>query len=175
MTTKNEALALEALLDCARKAEALKKECGMDPESPQAIRNSQYMAISYTAHAAITAIKQAQQAQEPVKTIPDDFYSHKYAWLAALQIARDAAEVSPPDIDDKSYWEHEIKAFQRAYAELESAAPKQAEPAEKRKLYECTGCGHLHEEKPSSCDCCENHGNDYNGWTASPTPPEAKA
>jgi len=49
----------------------------------------------------------------------------------------------------------------------------QAEPAEKRKLYECTGCGHLHEERPSSCDCCENHGNDYNDWTASPTPPEA--
>jgi len=60
MTTKDVlALALEALLDCARKAEALKKECGMNPESPQAIRNSQYMAISHTAHAAITAIKQA--------------------------------------------------------------------------------------------------------------------
>jgi hypothetical protein len=54
-------------------------------------------------------------------------------------------------------------------------APKQAEPAEKRKLYECTGCGHLHEEKPSSCDCCENPANDYNDWMASPTPPEAKA
>jgi len=49
----------------------------------------------------------------------------------------------------------------------------QGAPCEKRKLYECTGCGHLHGEKPSSCDCGENPGNDYNDWTASPTPPEA--
>jgi len=44
----------EALLTIARKAEALKKECGDDPESPQAIRNGRYMHLSYLAHAAIT-------------------------------------------------------------------------------------------------------------------------
>lgn len=47
----------EALLDVARKAEALKRECGMDPESPQAIRNAQYMNISYAARAALDATK----------------------------------------------------------------------------------------------------------------------
>lgn len=44
---------LEALLIVARMAEDLKKPCGMDPESPQAIRNAQYMNISYAARAAI--------------------------------------------------------------------------------------------------------------------------
>lgn len=44
----------EALLDVARKAEVLKKACGMDPESPQAIRNGEYMNISYAARAALS-------------------------------------------------------------------------------------------------------------------------
>ena len=43
----------DALLRVARMAEALKKDCGMNPESPQAIRNGQYMNISYVARAAL--------------------------------------------------------------------------------------------------------------------------
>ena len=46
--------------------------------------------------------------------------------------------------------------------------PTASEPAEKRTLYECTGCGHLHNERVSSCDCRENPGNTYNLWTAAP-------
>lgn len=42
-----------ALLKVARMAEALKKDCGMCPETPQAIRNGEYMNISYVARAAI--------------------------------------------------------------------------------------------------------------------------
>ncbi len=61
-------------------------------------------------------------------------------------------------------WQHQCDQLQAENKRLEH---------EKRKLYECTGCGHLHGEKPSSCDCLENPGNDYNDWTASPTPPEA--
>ena len=38
-----------------------------------------------------------------------------------------------------------------------------------RTLYECRGCGHLYDEKVSSCDCMENSANEYNEWTASPT------
>ena len=62
MAAQDEALtaAREALLQCARMAEALKKDCGMDPESPQAVRNSQYMSISYAAHAALSTIKEVQ-------------------------------------------------------------------------------------------------------------------
>jgi hypothetical protein len=44
----------EALLNVARMAEVLKRPCSMDnPESAQAIRNSQYMSISYAAHDAL--------------------------------------------------------------------------------------------------------------------------
>ena len=46
-----------ALLNCARQAEALKRECGMDPESAQAVRNAQYQAISTTAHIALGTIR----------------------------------------------------------------------------------------------------------------------
>jgi len=49
---------VEAFLKVARMAEALKKDCGMDPESRQAIRNGEYMNISYTARAAIAAGQQ---------------------------------------------------------------------------------------------------------------------
>lgn len=45
------------LLVCARQAEALKRDCGMDPESPQAIRNAQYQNISTTAHIALGTIR----------------------------------------------------------------------------------------------------------------------
>lgn len=46
-----------ALLNCARQAEALKRDCGMDPESAQAVRNAQYKAISTTAHIALGTIR----------------------------------------------------------------------------------------------------------------------
>ena len=55
---------VEALLKVARMAEDLKRPCGMDPESSQAIRNGLYMNISYVARAAIAAAE-AQQT-EPI-------------------------------------------------------------------------------------------------------------
>ena len=48
----------EALLNIARKAEMLKRECGDDPESPQAIRNGRYMHLSYLARAAIKGVSE---------------------------------------------------------------------------------------------------------------------
>ena len=56
---------LEALLKVARMAEDLKKPCGMDPESPQAIRNAQYMNISYAARSAIARAEAALAATRP--------------------------------------------------------------------------------------------------------------
>lgn len=50
------------LLDCARQAEALKRECGMDPESAQAVRNAQYQSISTAAHIALGTISGPQGA-----------------------------------------------------------------------------------------------------------------
>lgn len=47
--------------------------------------------------------------------IPDDFFTHKNSWLAAL----DRLVALETNDDDKSYWEHERNAMVRAYAELE--------------------------------------------------------
>lgn len=60
---------LEAMLIVARMAEDLKKPCGMDPESPQAIRNAQYMNISYAARAAITRAEAAPQPGRPTMAV----------------------------------------------------------------------------------------------------------
>ena len=41
------------LLNTARRVEALKRPCGMDPESAQALRNGQYMSIADNARRAL--------------------------------------------------------------------------------------------------------------------------
>lgn len=46
----------------------------------------------------------------------DDFVSHRASWREALVIARDSAKVSPPDTDDKAYWERELRAYDRAFS-----------------------------------------------------------
>lgn len=46
----------------------------------------------------------------------DDFVTHRASWREALVIARDSAKVSPPDTDDKAYWEHELRAYDRAFS-----------------------------------------------------------
>ena len=56
---------LEALLKVARMAEDLKKPCGTDPESPQAIRNAQYMNISYAARSAIARAESTLAEPKP--------------------------------------------------------------------------------------------------------------
>ena len=181
MTTKNVlALALEALLDCARKAEALKKECGMNPESPQAIRNSQYMAISYTAHAAITAIK---QAQEPVAKVSwnlkyadstpklhvgnsafeDWFQAQPFATqIGVKQMCRDsyAAGMGDPLV---TYATH--------------PAPKQAEPIQpssQKTLALAQEGMDLHDHNAPEYIICAELMRLNKALAAAPTPPEAK-
>ena len=51
-------------------------------------------------------------------SIPDGFKSNHEAWRLALTIARDLATVQGPDIDDEAYWQHEIRAFDRAFASV---------------------------------------------------------
>lgn len=55
--------------------------------------------------------------------IPDDFFTHKHSWRAALEFARDNSAFKTEDSDDRAYWEHELRAFDRAYAELEAQCP----------------------------------------------------
>ena len=56
---------LKAMRIVAQMAEDLKKPCGTNPESPQAIRNSQYMNISYAARAAIARAEAALAEPRP--------------------------------------------------------------------------------------------------------------
>ena len=56
---------LKAMRIVAQMAEDLKKPCGTNPESPQAIRNSQYMNISYAARAAIARAEAALAEPQP--------------------------------------------------------------------------------------------------------------
>ena len=56
-------------------------------------------------------------------TIPEDFRSHQEAWRNAILAAREASAQAD---DDVSYWDHELKAFDRAHEEL-SEMDRQAE------------------------------------------------
>jgi hypothetical protein len=44
-----------------------------------------------------------------------DLGTHRQAWRASLLASMRRAEVLPPDIDDRSYWEHEIAVFDRVF------------------------------------------------------------
>ncbi|WP_241299402.1 phage protein NinX family protein [Burkholderia stabilis] len=48
-------------------------------------------------------------------SIPDAFTSNHEAWRLALTLAQDFAKVQGLDVDDEAYWEHEIRAFDRAF------------------------------------------------------------
>lgn len=51
--------------------------------------------------------------------VPADFITHRDAWRDGLNRAVRYAK----DSDDASYWMHEVRAFDRAYAQLLAAAP----------------------------------------------------
>ena len=84
-----------------------------------------------------------------------------------LQMARDALKRTA----DEGYnlpgqaIREALKAIDEALAEAPQAQPL---PKDAIKMYQCTGCDHLHHEKPSSCDCFENPSNTYNDWIALP-------
>lgn len=59
-------------------------------------------------------------ATNPLVALPADFLSHKNAWRNALKEAVDNADLPTDDMDDGSYWRHELAAFDRSYAELEA-------------------------------------------------------
>ncbi|MCA8228313.1 hypothetical protein [Burkholderia vietnamiensis] len=50
--------------------------------------------------------------------IPEDFRTHHASWREALVIAHDNARVQAPDVDDRGYWAHELRAYDRAFASI---------------------------------------------------------
>ncbi|ABO60221.1 hypothetical protein Bcep1808_7344 (plasmid) [Burkholderia vietnamiensis G4] len=65
----------------------------------------------------IRAYDDAFAAYSP-SSIPDDFRTHHSAWREGLVIARDRALLQPPEINDRLYWEHELTAYDRAFAAI---------------------------------------------------------
>lgn len=49
--------------------------------------------------------------------VPDDFLSHRASWRKAIELAIANAKHE----DDRSYWRHELRAYDRAYAELDAS------------------------------------------------------
>lgn len=77
------------------------------------------------------ALASTQQAEPAQAAVPKDFFTHKNAWREALNIAVRNAPPPTEDTDDPGYWMHEVRAFDRAYAQLEAAQPKErAEPVQ---------------------------------------------
>ena len=79
-----------------------------------------FTAEKMRAFADATHALRASHGQAPA-AVPDDFLSHKLAWREA--IAQCGLAVSADD-PDRSYWEHELRAFDRAYSELASITPQ---------------------------------------------------
>ena len=76
----------EALINIAREIEALKRDCGMDPESAIAIQNGRYMAISSKIRALAAGQATAAQAvvQDDLITIRKPTTSAEMLWLLKL-------------------------------------------------------------------------------------------
>lgn len=55
--------------------------------------------------------------------LPHDLFTHKRAWRSALEISLQNATG-----DSVSYWEHEIKAFERTWDSLEGISPDVCKP-----------------------------------------------
>lgn len=64
--------------------------------------------------------------------------AHLPAWRRALVIAKEHAEVSPPDIDDKAYWQHEIDALDKIASDLATPANSRAELARSVSIMDAT-------------------------------------
>lgn len=52
-----------------------------------------------------------------------DLETHRSAWRNALEISRSHARVDPPDVNDKAYWDHELRAFDRTFDALVGSEP----------------------------------------------------
>lgn len=80
------------------------------PDHPLMVRAVDFNRL----HAQVEALSAA------LAGVQDDFLSHRLAWRAAIVQCDLSLDV---DDADRSYWEYELRAFDRAYAAL-AAAPQ---------------------------------------------------
>ena len=53
-------------------------------------------------------------------TLPDNLLSHRRTWIQALErLVELEPETSMPDVDEKGFWQHELKAMHDMYADLD--------------------------------------------------------
>lgn len=73
--------------------------------------------------ASLEGLTQVFPDEKPTVAIPDDFFSHRQAWRNAIVNHHTTAN----DDDEVSYWLHELRAFDAAYAKLNETGIAQAE------------------------------------------------
>jgi hypothetical protein len=73
--------------------------------------------------------------------VPVEFWRHHAAWRVALVSTRDRATLQTPDYDDKAYWEHELRAYDRAFASIGVHAADRKLPNFKVMLTLRNACG----------------------------------
>ncbi|WP_370601877.1 hypothetical protein [Pseudomonas nitroreducens] len=75
------------------------------------------------------ALYLASQIKNGVLVIPDNLLSHRRSWRAAFERLIELEPVSlAPDRDDRSYWEHEMRALDRMYSDLDRIVAEQKKP-----------------------------------------------
>jgi hypothetical protein len=55
---------------------------------------------------------------EEIMAAMEDLLSHRDPWRKAMVIAKTHAEFAPPEVDDRSYWDHQLRAFDRTFDAL---------------------------------------------------------
>ena len=116
-------------------------------------------------------MNQLQTVLDALETAFDTSWAQEIPLMeSAIAIVRQMMQAEPVAFFDK-YGElfNEVEKLLPTDTPLYAApVAVQAVPEEKRTLWECRACGHLHGEKVSSCDCMENGANEYNEWVAAP-------
>ena len=177
--------AVKTIRELVKQRDVLRAELGQYPEI-QAMLMSENKQLRYEHLSATKPFeKYLKEGETPIQRLEREIkdgralmtvYGKALAQIQELQQQQDTP-VAFYDIahDEDGEIEYAFSVYPRPgfkplFAQSIAAAPVavQAVPAETRTLWECRGCGHLHGEKLSSCDCLENGANEYNEWTAAP-------
>ena len=123
-----------ALLLIARRAEAMKEPCGMDPETPAAVRNGGLSVISCMAHIAIgtcrgpsalaTVVDDLAAATAREEALRED--AARYLWLRANRLSPDAGSwfLSLPVYEETDDGPRALDAAIDAARKVPTAAPE---------------------------------------------------
>lgn len=67
----------------------------------------------------LLASRLAKQGPAGWLPLPGDLLSHIDDWRSACTIARDAAPLPTEDMDDRSYWQHQLNVLDRVEAQID--------------------------------------------------------